>query len=430
MSSRKLVALRYPSAKLECIRDALKHYYPKLGELQTVKAISLDASEVYVLDYPDAKYVFRAMEDSPPTTCFPLSRSQRLDYENALLTHLKAHDVPVAGIVPRDDGKLSVPVFDACMGVVYEFAEGKIYSTPGSMQNMTSIARWLGHFHRESASFEYEGPVPKRGMQYLMEDRFTALETFVSKYDAVYADYIKERMDYFRTRIKEFERESAGFQWTTGPIHADYHGENNTIQDDGTVVTFDWELAGEGPRMWDVASLRRAGRYTDGEFSEVVDAYLEGYGGDEDLKPLIMKYSRDFSELRQLWMLSFHGPKAAVVNIEKAVGLLTLLRGFDPVDCDVSRYEPNMGTYRVIASDKTFSDIMLKLDGDAMKMVVPALSNKELSLHAVRSDRESEALFYKSEGLKYLIKFNDNDTMTFYGEISGTFSRIATSESI
>lgn len=231
-----------------------------------------------------------------------------IDFEVALLAHLKAKGAGVAAAVPAADGRVHIqlqfPEGPRALAL-FRHAKGAI---PDTLEEFELTGRTLAHIHE--AARDYAGP-PSR---YTLDGHHLAGRTL--GYLQAYPELGAELLETYRRLVHRLLEELAAVEGglTRVVCHGDTHGFNNHVDTDAAgarkTVFFDFDDAGPGFLAYDLSVLpwsylfRKSLKEPDDALRERWTHYLRGYraGGGEvserDLAALPL-----FLQLRQLWNL-------------------------------------------------------------------------------------------------------------------------------
>lgn len=229
-----------------------------------------------------------------------------VDFEVALLMHLAAKGVEVAGAVPAANGRAYVPLQfpeGTRALVLFQHAEGAI---PDTLDEFELTGRTLAHIH--GAARDYAGP-PSR---YTLDGHHLAGRTlgYLKSHPELDAELLETYHRLVHRLLEELTAAEGGL--TRVVCHGDTHGFNNHVYADATgtknAVFFDFDDAGPGFLAYDLSVLpwsylfRKAFKEPDDTLRERWTHYLGGYragGGvvsERDMAALPL-----FIQLRHLW---------------------------------------------------------------------------------------------------------------------------------
>lgn len=238
----------------------------------------------------------------------PHSKGGRnVDYETALLAHLKARGVAVSAAIPMRDGALWRPA-PAAEGpralVLFEFLDG-----PPPMINLGDVAlmgRELAEIHRQSA--DYAGPP---SLQILDAAHLVERPAALVAAAAHLGEELRATVADLAT--KTAQRISGLEGLTQVACHGDCHGFNTLmVTDDGgrrRGAFFDFDDAGPGPLAYDLAvylwNIRQ--RLGTGAFEArhrvVWTAFLDGYAQVQPIPQRDLDAISLFVRAREIWFL-------------------------------------------------------------------------------------------------------------------------------
>ncbi|UCD55715.1 MAG: phosphotransferase, partial [Candidatus Omnitrophota bacterium] len=229
---------------------------------------------------------------------------ERIAYETSLVTSLHSQGFPVLNILRDREGKAYFEM-NGLFYSVSEFREGSHLSwgdiTGTKLRNAAILQARL---HKLVKRFKPEGKGPVRSelspgaFRSMAEQALKHLETIKSaRQTPVHKLFLQNHEMYLQVCLDELAKLRANLPEATlnklpnGIIHGDYYAHNIIWQGDEIAVLLDWETAGEGARVYDLANeiiidVLSKGR-TDLDVDKIV-AYVQAYqqaAGENRLTP-------------------------------------------------------------------------------------------------------------------------------------------------
>ncbi len=167
-------------------------------------------------------------------------RTEDVAWHVALQRHLLRHRVSVAEPVPQRNGDL-VCIFRAPEGprpaVLYRATPGSKPRPPVPSELYGQVGAATARMHNALDHFDLQCPRPGRTVSWLIERSGTIAETSLDRDDAN-RDFIR----IFSQRLAaDVERRAPDLDW--GMCHGDLTLDNLTVDHDGTISFFDFDLA-------------------------------------------------------------------------------------------------------------------------------------------------------------------------------------------
>jgi aminoglycoside phosphotransferase (APT) family kinase protein len=155
-----------------------------------------------------------------------------------------------------------------------EWVEGRELYQVGELSEWVAVARWLGEFHTSLAP-ALDGELERASLlvhdapylrRWIERARGFARGAGGAPEAARFLDWLTKRYDAVLEAMLELP---------STVIHGDFNASNVLVSGSGEalrVAPVDWELAGAGPGLSDLAALISGG-WTEGERERIVDAY-------------------------------------------------------------------------------------------------------------------------------------------------------------
>lgn len=246
-------------------------------------------SDVYLIETDRAAYVLRVSHWG--------WRSQAdIDFELALLDFLQQKHIPVAYPLRTTSGKLSL-VLNAPEGDRYAslfiYAPGAIPLGDLSVQQATRLGETIAKMHQAGEAFACDFARKPLGLEYLLDESWTAIAPFLSPSDR---DYVASSIEHIRSRLEELPR-SAPY-W--GICWGDPHSGNAHFTDADQPTLFDFDQCGFGWRAFELGKFRQIA-LTTGISCCVREAFLSGYQSVNPLEAFELKAVPAFTQAAHLW---------------------------------------------------------------------------------------------------------------------------------
>jgi Ser/Thr protein kinase RdoA (MazF antagonist) len=172
-----------------------------------------------------------------------------VQWEIDLLLHLSAHGVPVAQpIAARGQGPIQsiATEFGDRIGVLFAYAPGDKPQPPFSTALYELFGEAIGRMHLAADSFVTAHARRALDTAVLIDEPVTLAAPLLPK--ANERAWLRALAGVVKDRIKIYA--AAGLDW--GPIHGDATLDNLHVTGDGTVILYDFDLAGPGWRAADI----------------------------------------------------------------------------------------------------------------------------------------------------------------------------------
>ena len=263
-----------------------------LRDVATCALLRRGMNDMYLLRSGNERYVLRVNRWGWR------SRGDVL-YEVELLLHLGTEGVPVALPLPRRNGTYTLPI-SAPEGprhaVLFTYVPGTWL--PLDSPHSERFGEVAALMHRAADTFAGAGPRVCLDLDELLEIPLQVLSPFLADRPDDW-QYLMRLADRLRAAVMPLTGE---LEW--GVCHGDLHPGNAHAAEGHPVTLFDFEFAGPGWRIDDIATFCfRAKLDGRDRAEELWSAFLRGYSrhrrlGDADLRALPL-----FVALRQIWLL-------------------------------------------------------------------------------------------------------------------------------
>ena len=251
-------------------------------------------NDTYLLETPDAKYVFRLYFNHK----YWISGPDDFRFELELLRFAHERGVAVAPPVPRRDGDL-LGEYPTAAGArayaLFGFAAGETHGPVGAAQ-ARRLGEALAAFHVTADAFRPSRPEYRRyhmDLRYLLDQPFELLDAFLRERGRAGVDRFRAPAAALRERVLALPRGAGRY----GVIHGDPHRGNAAVSEAGAVTLFDFDHGGFGWRAYDLAVCW-------GSLPEPVrGACLEGYAAVRALSEEERALLPTFRTLNAIWDL-------------------------------------------------------------------------------------------------------------------------------
>lgn len=326
MTLRADIAQTTPTSN--AVASAVSQNYA-FGEVLECELLRRGFNHVYGLRFIDGRHaVARLCAERP-------RGAPNIEYEAALLRHLKSAGAHVAASLPTQDGtvaaSMALPEGVRTL-MLFEHLDG---DPPGeSLPDIEATGRGLALLHKAGES--YDGPSSRYMLEvpYLLHASLDRLCTAPTMDDALRAEFssIARRLD---------ERITAASGLTRVNCHGDCHGSNNFMTDgpEGTRIAsfFDFDDAGPGWLAYELAVYlwamlpRTVGAGLDAPSTKRWLGYIAGYRDVRPIEVADFAAIAPFIAVRHFWLLAEYAGRIDVwgtqalpqATLRKCVQLLT-----------------------------------------------------------------------------------------------------------
>jgi Ser/Thr protein kinase RdoA (MazF antagonist) len=229
----------------------LSHY--NIGVIRSAKEFTLGSRRApkLLLDTPNGHFLLKRRapgRDDPP----------RVAFAHALVTHLRAHGLPVPGLVKRCDEDETILELSGRLYEVWEFVPGQRYK--GDLDQTHDAGRTLARYHRAVADFESDWTPPVRSYHDAPNVRagLNAIPSVTSGHDSVVgqeAELLSVTQRLYEQYDDAVERTAASAirKWPATTCHGDWHPGNLLYADGRVCAVLDFDTVRHAPALIDVA---------------------------------------------------------------------------------------------------------------------------------------------------------------------------------
>lgn len=233
-----------------------------LGTPTTVRPLFSSVNDTYAVEFDSTMYALRVHCVDP----WWIAREDEFRFELELLRHLDRAGIAVPVPIDRANGDALGRLGDGRHYTLFSWAPGR--PGEGSMKRVRLVGETLARIH--VASIGFTSPY---GRYHL--DQANLLDRYLAKLrpDALQAAVIEEHAAEIRSRLATFDPGPTGW----GVVHGDVQSLNFHFTADDRITFLDFDLAGYGWRIYDVAY------YVTRIREQHRRAFLDGY---ESVRPL------------------------------------------------------------------------------------------------------------------------------------------------
>ena len=289
------VGVRLPNTRLEAaaLVPMLEEAYGLAGPIACTW-IRRGFNDHYLVETPMGTWVLRLYLNHK----YWISGPGDYLFELELLRFVSARGVTVAAPVERQDGELLGTV-DTEAGnrycALFEFAEGTTEGHLTAAQGRL-LARTLAEFHLAADDFKPSTPAYRRydlDLRYLLEQPMELLDRFLVEHGRPGLERFGAAAAELREQVLALPRDEGRY----GLIHADPHGGNVAVTEDGRLTLFDFDHGGLGWRAYDLAVATWRGAR--GGWASRIAAYEDVRTLSEEERSLLPV----FRKLNRVWDL-------------------------------------------------------------------------------------------------------------------------------
>jgi Ser/Thr protein kinase RdoA (MazF antagonist) len=284
-----------PNARVDpaAVASLVEQNYALPGPL-TCSWIRRGFNDTYLLEAPDAKYVFRLYLNHK----YWISSPNDFRFELELLRYVRRRGAAVAPPIPRRDGAL-LGAFPTAAGerayALFEFAPGETHGPVGAAP-ARRLGETLAAFHVAADAFRPARAEDGRyhmDLRYLLDQPLDLLDAFLRERGREGVRRFRAPAAALRERVLALPRDAGRY----GVIHGDPHRGNAAVSEAGAVIWFDFDHGGFGWRAYDLAVCGRS-------LPEPVrGACLEGYAAVRPLSEEERELLPTFRTLNAIWDL-------------------------------------------------------------------------------------------------------------------------------
>lgn len=233
-----------------------------------------NVSDTYILENTDAKYVFKIYRDAH-------RKLEEIKGELELLNILKQGGANVSHPVKDLEGN-EIQAFNAAegtrYGVLFSYAYGEVVADMTDDQ-LTVLGTEMAKMHQLTANLELGYP---RGVYSLNSMLTLPMETIKPAFKGLEEEYtyLQEAVSLVYDKMERMDLDSFAY----GYCHYDFLPKNFHFQENGMLTFFDFDFAGKGHLVNDLASFYAHyflqvlfNRMTQEEADRAFQVFLEGY---------------------------------------------------------------------------------------------------------------------------------------------------------
>jgi Ser/Thr protein kinase RdoA (MazF antagonist) len=209
-----------------------------LGTLTAVRPLFSSVNETYAVEFGPTRYALRVHRADP----WWIAHEDELRFELDLLRHLDLNGIAVPVPIDRTNGDPLGRLEDGRYYTLFSWAPGR--PGEGTLKRVRLVGETLARIHVASDGFTS----PHR--RYHL-DQTNLLDRYLAKLrpDAPQAAVIEEHAAEIRRRLATFDPGPTGW----GVVHGDVQSLNFHFTDDDRITFLDFDLAGYGWRIYDIA---------------------------------------------------------------------------------------------------------------------------------------------------------------------------------
>lgn len=211
-------------------------------------------------------------------------------FELGLLEHLKADGVPVAAPLRRTDGDV-IGRIEGRLASLFEVAPGEqMRGREWDLATATAFGEATSRLHASAAGYRSALPRYTLDLTYLRDEPVQLIGKLLARTGR---PKLEDPLGLLRSfdAVDDLGRELPAF----GIIHADLHGGNIHVDDEGRVTVFDFDHCAYGWRAYDLATVRM------GTDSAIWESFLGGYRAHREPSDAELAAIPLFMRLRQIW---------------------------------------------------------------------------------------------------------------------------------
>ena len=253
---------------------------------------------LYEVRSPAGQAVLRLHE----TLLLGLPASPLVGFQYEWARFLKEADLPVPFPIPRRNGSL-FGVLEAAEGArcfgLWSYAEG---DTRLTKERTRLLGETLARLHMAADSFRSSSDALRFDLEALLHKPQERLGRFFARSRPDDIRFLNEVCGALSSRLQHGLTELP--PWSSGPIWGDANGSNQHFTGELGITIFDFELAGLGWRLWDLATFRWARDRATRDAEGLWRALLEGYESVRPLSGSERQLIPHFVLLRHIWVLA------------------------------------------------------------------------------------------------------------------------------
>jgi len=244
-------------------------------------------NDVYAVDSPDGRFVLKVYGQG-------WRSGPEIRYEVALIRHLQANGLPIAGPVASGDDDAVKEIGtgkERRHAVLYEYAPGVKPRPPFTPRLYHAFGQAVARMHALSDGFVSEYPRTPLDLNHLIDEPLALAATHFAR--AEERDILADVAGRVKERISELSSE--GLDW--GPIHGDATLDNLHVTADGELFLYDLDSGGPG---WRAADLQGWAAHST-EHREKWEAFQRGYSDIRPLTPVDLLAAPCLSIAWEIW---------------------------------------------------------------------------------------------------------------------------------
>lgn len=248
-------------------------------------------NDLYAVTAGDRRFVLRLSRAGR-------RRTSDLEYEAALLAHLRGRGVPVATPVGGRDGNYTqaAPYPEGTrLALLFDFIPGRDPEERPS--DMYAQGETLARMHVAAVDFASPHDRFRLDLDHLLDRALAALDPLLDERadDRAYLAVLANRLRaLFATRLTAL---------SAGICHGDCHGFNARIGADGIATLLDFDDGGPGWLAYDLACWLWSARAFAPSRRELWKAFVDGYRSRSRIVPADLAAVHIFVPIRHIWLL-------------------------------------------------------------------------------------------------------------------------------
>jgi len=284
--TRRSQPIIYSTLSMEGIEALVRRCYD-LNEPLECTFFCRGVSDTYRISTPEQRFALKVYRARWRTR-------EAIEWEMATLKHMDLRGVEVAMSVPRRNGQIITNVRapeGLRSAVLFQWVRGYApkYTEP---EHARQFGRLLARVHEAGGDIPPDASRPQFDIRFLLEEPLSRIRSRLQSSASAAA-----RLAALEDRILERIEQADGRLGSWGFCHGDIWANNARI-DGGRLTLFDFDFAGFGWQLFDLASYRWHARY-DGVEQAAWTPFIEGY---QQVRPL----EADSRELINLFMILKH----------------------------------------------------------------------------------------------------------------------------
>jgi Ser/Thr protein kinase RdoA (MazF antagonist) len=278
----------YSTLSQEGIKQLVVRHY-NIDESVECTLVCRGVSDTYMLSSSDQRYALKVYRTNWRTR-------EALLWEMATLQHMENKGVAVAMPIPRRDGDLLTDVYapeGLRSAVLFRWANGFAPKYTNA-EHALQYGKALASLHRAADDLPANPSRPNMDMTYLLATPLARIRSRLRDFPVVAAGLaaLEERTS---ARSKQAERCLQDWGFCHGDIWA-----NNARIDGDRLVLFDFDFAGSGWQIFDLASYRWHAR-SKGVENAAWQPFIEGYLQVRPTAENSLEFIGLFMILKHLW---------------------------------------------------------------------------------------------------------------------------------